>query len=78
MAAYNFDTHKWILIFLAEMLQIKKAIKRRFTMPPQVTCASAPPGKTGKRKITYSLSWIVLHTHNAPVRCLPERKSCHL
>ena len=29
------------------MLPIK-AIKRRFTMPPQVICASALPGKTEK------------------------------
>jgi len=36
--------------FFAGMLPIKQAIKRRFIMPPQVTCASALPGKTGKRK----------------------------
>ena len=33
MACYNFDTHER---------------KRRFTMPPQITCASALPAKTGK------------------------------
>ena len=32
------------------MLPIKEAIKRCFTIPPQVTCASALPGKTGKRE----------------------------
>ena len=32
------------------MLVIKKAIKRRFTTPPQITCASALPGKTGKHE----------------------------
>jgi len=47
---YNFDIRERILIFLAEMLPIKQAIKRRFTMPPQITCASALPGKTGKHK----------------------------
>ena len=41
---YNFDT---------EMLPIKQAIKRRFTMPPQLTCASAPLGKTGNTKIAF-------------------------
>ena len=51
MACYNFDTHEWTFdIFLAEMLPIKQAIKRSFTMPPQVTCTSALPGKTGKRE----------------------------
>jgi len=45
-------------------------------MPPQITCASALPGKTRKftRKSHISLNWIVLHTHNAPVRYLSERK----
>jgi len=32
----------------------------------------------GTRKSHISLNWIVLHTHNAPVRYLPERKKCHL
>jgi len=36
--------------FLAEMLRIKQAIKRCFTTPPQITCSSALPGKTGKHK----------------------------
>jgi len=38
-------TREGILIFLAEMLPIKSVIKRHFTMPPQVTCTSALPGK---------------------------------
>jgi len=29
---YNYDTRECILIFLAEMLPIKQAIKRRFTV----------------------------------------------
>jgi len=39
--------------------------QKSFTMPPQIACASALPGKTGKHE-------------NAPVRYLPERKKCHL
>jgi len=43
-------------------------------MPPQITRASALPGKTGKHE-NHIFSLIVLcYTHNAPVRCLPERK----
>jgi len=38
------------MIFLAEMLPIKQAIKTRFSVPPQITCASAIPGKTGKHE----------------------------
>ena len=50
LARYNFDTREHILIFLAEMLPMKQAIKRHFNMPPEVTCTSALPGKTGKHE----------------------------
>jgi len=50
MVCYNFGTHEQILIFVAEMLLTKQAIKKCFNMPPQVTCASALPGKTGKHE----------------------------
>jgi len=42
-------------IFLAEMLLIEKAIKRHITMPPQITCASALPGRRRNTKIAFSL-----------------------
>jgi len=35
------------------MLLIKYAIKRCLTMPPQITCASALPGKTGKHENSF-------------------------
>ena len=51
LSCHNFDIHEWISIFFfVEMLPIKLAIKRRFTMPPQITCASALPGKTEKHE----------------------------
>jgi len=50
MACYNFDTYEQILLFLAEMLRIKQAIKKCFDMPPQMTCASALAGKRGKHE----------------------------
>ena len=53
-------SHRWLAItlrhmngfwyFLAEMLPIKSAIKRRCTMPPQVNRASALPVKTRKHE----------------------------
>jgi len=53
-------------------------------MAPQITCASALPGKTGKREnhIFHSNALLVESAaavglccmHSAPVRCLPERK----
>jgi len=53
-------------------------------MPPQITCTSALPGNTGKHEnhIFYANAVLVKSAavvglccmHNAPVRCLPERK----
>jgi len=78
-------SHLWLAItlthmngfwhFLAEMLLIKQAIKRHFTMPPQVTCASALPGKTRKHENHIFHSIGLCYTHNAPVHNLPGRKN---
>jgi len=61
-----------------------KVGNQKTTMPPQITCASTLPGNLAKRentKITF-LFFSQLdcehYTHNAPVRCLPERKKFHL
>ena len=43
-------------------------------MSPQISCASALPGKTGKHENHIFLSIGLCYTHNTPVRCLPERK----
>jgi len=43
-------------------------------MPPQVTCASALPGKMGKHESHIFHSIGLCYTHNAPVHCLPEKK----
>jgi len=43
-------------------------------MPPQVTCASALPGKTRKHENHIFHSIGLRYTHNALVRYLPERK----
>jgi len=42
-------------------------------MPPQVTCAAALPGKMGNAKITFLLSWIVLHTMHLCAVFLKEK-----
>jgi len=54
VACYNFDPCALIFWYvLAEMLPIKYTIKRCFTMPPQITSASALPGKMGNVKIVF-------------------------
>ena len=49
--------------------------QRRFTTPPQITCASALPGKMRKHVNHILRSIGLCYTHNAPVRYLPERKN---
>jgi len=66
LACYNFDI-RILIFFLAEMLPIKSAMKRRFIVPPQITCASvALPGKTGKHEncifhwlVGWLIGWLV-------------------
>ena len=53
LACYNFDTRKRILIFFGRNVTDKVSNQKRFTMPPQITCASALPGKTEKKKIAF-------------------------
>ena len=43
-------------------------------MPPQITCASAIPGKMQKHENHIFHSIGLCYTHNAPVHYLPERK----
>jgi len=50
LARYNFDTCEWILIFFGRNIADKVSSQKHFTMPHQITCASALPGKTGKRE----------------------------
>jgi len=55
-------------------------------MPPQITCASALPVKSGKHEnhILHSNAVLVVsaaavcYIHNAPLRCVSERKICHV
>jgi len=69
LACYNFDAHEWILIFFFGRNVIDKVgNQRRFTMPPEITCASALPGKTQKHEKHMFHSIGLRHTHNAPVR----------
>jgi len=43
-------------------------------MLPQITCASALPVKMGKHENhIFHFTQELWYTHNAPVRCLPER-----
>ena len=68
-------------IILAEMLPIKYRQSKEASgpyympigLPSQVTCTSALPGKTGKHE-NHIFTQLDCVTHNAPVRCPPERE----
>jgi len=53
LAYYKFDTCEWILVFFGRNVTDK--VGNQITIPSQITCASALPGKTGKQKLHYSL-----------------------
>jgi len=77
LACYNFDTHEWILIFFGRNVTDKVGNQKSFTMPPQITRASALPGKTGKHEIHIFHSIGLLHSQCTCA--LPSwKKNCHL
>jgi len=81
LACYNFDTHEWILIFFDTNVTDKVSNQKTVyyaTWNNLCFCTTCQNEET--RKSHFSLNWIVYscYTHNAPVRCLPERKNCHL
>ena len=73
LACYNFDAHEWSLIFFGRNVTDKVGNQKCFTMPPQVICAYALPGKMRKHENHIFHSTGLCYTHNAPVRYLPER-----
>jgi len=73
---YNFDAIEWILAFFGRNVTDKVGNQKRFTMPPEITCASALPVKMGKHE-NHIFTQFDCVTHNAPVRCLSE-KNCRL
>ena len=78
LACYTFDAHEWILIFFGTNVTDKVSNQKTLYYAPEITCASALPVKTGKHENHIFHSIGLHYTHNAPVRCLPERKNCHL
>jgi len=66
LAFYNFDICERIMMFLTDVLPIKQAMKRHFTMPHQVTYSSALAGKTEKRKsCTFRSNAVLVHCLNS-------------
>ena len=65
LACYNFDAHEWILIFFGRNVTDK--------VGNQTTLYYATSTGTHKNHILHSIG--LCYTHNARVRCLPEKMS---
>ena len=71
LACYNFNTCKRIFIFFGRNVTDKVSNQRRYTMPPQITCAFALPNKTGKyENFIFHSNAILVHCQNSTSRCL--------
>jgi len=68
LACYNFDTRKRILIFFGRNVTDKVSNQKRFTMPPQITCASALSGKMRNMKIAFLIA-VLVRCQNSTSRC---------
>jgi len=77
LACYNFDTHEWILIFFGRNVTDKVGNQKTLyyvTSNNLCFCTTWQNWETRKSHFLLGLCY----THNAPVCCLTERKSCHL
>jgi len=63
--AITFTDVNRLLIILAKILPIKQGIKRHFTIPAQISCASVLSGKTGNTKMAF-------FPRCRPISALPE------
>jgi len=64
LACYNFDADEWILIFFGRNVTDKVGNQKTvYYMPPQITCASALPGKMRKDETRIFHSTGLCYTH---------------
>jgi len=78
LACYNFGTHEWILTFFGRNVTVKIGNQKTLyytTLSNLCFCTTWQNGETRK---SHFHSVGLCYTYNAAVRCLPERKSCHL
>ena len=76
LACYNFDAHEWILIFFGRNVTNNVGNQKMlYYATSNNLCFCTTYQNGGNTKITFFTQLdCVCYTHNAPVRCLPERK----
>ena len=78
VACYNFDTHEWILIFFDRNITDKVTNQNTLYYVTLTNLCFCTTWQNGEIRKLHFHTVGLCYTHNAPVRCLPERKSCHL
>jgi len=74
LASYNFDTHEWILLLFGRNVTDKVGNQKTPYYAILHHCVSALYlAKRGNAKITFSLSWIMLHTMHLCAVFLKEK-----
>jgi len=78
LACYNFDTHKWILIFFGRNVTDKVGNQKTLYYATSSNLCFCTTWQNVVMQKSHFHSVGLCYTHNAPTRCLPERKNCHL
>jgi len=71
---YNFDAHEWILILFGRNVTDKVGNQKTLYYATSNNLCFCTTCQTGKHENHIFHSTGLCYTHNAPVRCLPERK----
>jgi len=77
-ACYNFDAHKWILIFFGRNVTGKVGNQKMLYYAISNNLCFCTTWQNAKHENHIFHSIGLCYTHNAPVHYLPERKNCHL
>jgi len=75
LACYNFDAHEWTVVFFGRNITHKVGNQKPlYYATSNNLCFCSLSVKMGKHENHIFHSIGLCYTHNAPVRCLPERK----
>jgi len=77
-ACYNFDAHEWILIFFGRNVTDKVCNQKTLYCATSNNLCFCTTWQNGEIRKSHFHSIGLCYTHNAAMRCLPERKNCHL
>jgi len=77
LACYNVDTHEWILIFFGRIVTDKVGYQKALYYATSSNLCFCTTWQNWETRKSHFHSVGLCYAQNAPVRSLPERKSCH-